>query len=224
MRRADRLFRLVQLLRMSRFAEELEVSERTVYRDIRDLTLSGVPIRGEAGVGYSLGRGFDLPPLMFTEEELEALVLGARVVQGYADQGLARAADSALAKIELVLPDVLRGRARNSALMVPTFQRRDRIPQLGVLREALRTKSRVQFRYVDRDGKSSRRTVRPLALAFWGKTWSMASWCEWRLDFRNFRVDRMFDIDLGKGFTDEPDKNLDAFIRQVTRGMASPKL
>lgn len=229
MRRADRLFRLVQLLRTSRLvtanrlAEELEVSERTVYRDIRDLTLSGVPIRGEAGVGYSLGRGFDLPPLMFTEDELEALVLGARVVQGYADRGLARAADSALAKIELVLPEALRGRARNSALMVPTFQRRDRIPQLGVLRQALRTKSRVQFRYVDGDGKSSRRTVRPLALAFWGKTWSMASWCEWRQDFRNFRVDRMFDIDLGKVFTEEPDKNLDAFIRQVTQEMASPK-
>lgn len=229
MRRADRLFHLVQLLRMSRLvtakrlAEELEVSERTVYRDIRDLTLSGVPIRGEAGVGYSLGRGFDLPPLMFTEEELEALVLGARVVQGYADQGLARAADSALAKIELVLPDDLRGRARNSALMVPTFRRGDRIPQLGVLREALRTKSRVQFRYVDGDGKSSRRTVRPLALAFWGKTWSMSSWCEWRQDFRSFRVDRMFEIDLGKIFTEEPDKNLDAFIRHVTQEMASRK-
>jgi predicted DNA-binding transcriptional regulator YafY len=229
MRRADRLFRLVQLLRSSRLvtagrlAEELEVSERTVYRDVRDLTLSGVPIRGEAGVGYSLGRGFDLPPLMFTEEELEALVLGARVVQGYADRGLARAADSALAKIELVLPDALRGRARNSALMVPTFQRGDRIPQLGVLREALRSKARVQFRYVDGEGKSSKRTVRPLALAFWGKTWSMASWCEWRQDFRSFRVDRMFDVDLGKVFTEEADKNLDAFIRHVTQEMASRK-
>ncbi len=229
MRRADRLFRLVQLLRTSRLvtanrlAAELEVSERTVYRDIRDLTLSGVPIRGEAGVGYSLGRGFDLPPLMFTEEELEALVLGARVVQGYADQGLARAADSALAKIELVLPESLRGHARSTALMVPTFQRGDRIPQLGVLREALRSKLRVQFRYTDGQGKKSQRTVRPLALAFWGKTWSMASWCEWRQDFRSFRVDRMLDIEVGKVFTEEPDKNLDAFIRHVTQEVTSCK-
>src|ERR687892_129207 len=115
MRRADRLFRLVQLLRRSRLvtaqrlARELEVSERTVYRDIRDLSLSGVPIRGEAGVGYAPAHGVDLPPLMFSEDELEALVLGARVVQGYADPELARAADSVLAKVEMVLPERLRG-------------------------------------------------------------------------------------------------------------------
>src|ERR1700704_2188794 len=105
MRRADRLFQLVQLLRQSRLvtarriAGELEISERTVYRDIRDLTLSGVPIRGEAGVGYALAHGFDLPPLMFTEEELEALVFGARVVQGWADPALAKAAASVIAKV-----------------------------------------------------------------------------------------------------------------------------
>ncbi len=107
--------------------------------------------------------------------------------------------------------------------MVPTFQRGDRIPQLGVLREALRSKLRVQFRYTDGEGKKSQRTVRPLALAFWGKTWSMASWCEWRQDFRSFRVDRMLDIELGKVFTEEPDKNLDAFIRHVTQEMTARK-
>jgi len=230
MRRADRLFSLVQLLRRSRLvtanrlAQELEVSERTVYRDIRDLTLSGVPIRGEAGVGYALGRGFDLPPLMFTEEELEALLLGVRVVQGYADLALARAADSAMAKVELVLPDPLRARLSSTALMVPTFRRGDRIPQLGILREALREKKLVRFRYTDVEGKQSQRSVRPLALAFWGKTWSMASWCEWRQDFRSFRVDRMIDIELGKLFSEDPNKNLDAFIRHVTREMTARKV
>jgi predicted DNA-binding transcriptional regulator YafY len=107
--------------------------------------------------------------------------------------------------------------------MVPTFHRGDRIPQLGMLREALRSKLRVQFRYIDGEGKKSQRIVRPLALAFWGKTWSMASWCEWRQDFRSFRVDRMADIEVGKVFIEEPDKNLDAFIRHVTQQMASRK-
>src|SRR3954462_2171054 len=128
MRRADRLFKLVQLLRRSRLvtaqkiASELEVSERTIYRDVRDLALSGVPIRGEAGVGYALAHGFDLPPLMFTEEELEALVLGARVVQSWADPALAKAADSALAKIEMVLPERLRSMAGAKALLAPNFK------------------------------------------------------------------------------------------------------
>ena len=107
--------------------------------------------------------------------------------------------------------------------MVPSSRRGDRIPQLGVLREALRSKLRVQFGYTDGEGKKSHRIVRPLALAFWGRTWSMASWCEWRQDFRSFRVDRMADVELGKVFLEEPDKNLDAFIRHITQEMSSRK-
>lgn len=114
MRRADRLFQIIQLLRRrhvltaAAIAQDLEVSERTVYRDIADLVRSGVPIAGEAGVGYTLRRGFDLPPLMFTEEEIEALVLGTRVVSSWADEGLAKAAESALARIEAALPERLK--------------------------------------------------------------------------------------------------------------------
>jgi predicted DNA-binding transcriptional regulator YafY len=227
MRRADRLFQLVQLLRQSRLvtaqrlAEELEVSERTVYRDVRDLTLNGVPIRGEAGVGYALAHGFDLPPLMFSEEELEALILGARVVQGYADPALARAADSVLAKVEMVLPERLRPRMGSRDLMVPVLHmnasdKRSAVPQLGTLRESLRSHRRVRFAYVDASGKATSRVVRPLSLAFWGRIWSMASWCETRKDFRSFRVDRMKSIELGAPFEEEPEKNLDAFIRHVT--------
>ncbi len=223
MRRADRLFRLVQLLRRSRvvtarrLAEELEVAERTVYRDIRDLSLSGVPIRGEAGVGYALAHGFDLPPLMFNEEEIEALVLGARVVQGWADPALAKAADSVLAKVEMVLPDRLRSKVGGSTLLVPHFHTGGRAPNLGALRGAIRDGRKVRFRYVDEGGRESHRTVRPLALAFWGKIWSMASWCELRTDFRSFRLDRMSEIDLKESFIAEPGKTLDDFIRHVTQ-------
>lgn len=224
MRRADRLFRLVQLLRRSRLvtaqrlAADLEVSERTVYRDIRDLSLSGVPVRGEAGVGYALAQGFELPPLMFDVDELEALVLGARVVQAYADPALARAADSALAKVELVLPEKLRRGMAARHLIVPALHHR-RGPgfPLGLVREAVRTKLRLTFDYVDRQAGSSSRTVRPLGLAFWGKVFSLATWCELRKDFRSFRVDRMTNVRAGAAFEDEPGKTLDDFVTQVAK-------
>src|SRR5438067_8044689 len=122
MRRADRLFRIVQRLRRRGattardLAQALEVSERTVYRDVRDLLLSGVPIQGEAGVGYALDRSFDLPPLMFDEEEIEALVLGARIVRAWADAKLARSAEEALQKIEAVLPSHLKDKLASTAL------------------------------------------------------------------------------------------------------------
>src|SRR3954470_804297 len=125
MRRADRLFQIIQLLRRRNVATagwlagELEVSERTVYRDIRDLVMSGVPIEGEAGVGYVLRRGFDLPPLMFTDAEIEAMVLGARVVTSWGDAGLARAAGDALARVEQALPDRLRSRLGGARVVAP---------------------------------------------------------------------------------------------------------
>lgn len=229
MRRADRLFQLVQLLRRSRLvtaqriASELGVSERTVYRDVRDLTLSGVPIRGEAGVGYALAHGFDLPPLNFNEEEIEALILGARVVQSHADPALAKAADSSLAKIEMVLPEGMRARVGSKALLAPSLHPGRAAPSLGTLREALRSKRVVSFDYVDKQGKGTSRRARPLALAFWGKVWSMASWCEQRQDFRSFRIDRMTNISLGEEFQPEPGRDLDAFIQHVTHEVAAAR-
>lgn len=223
MRRADRLFRLVQLLRRSRLvtaqrlAADLEVSERTVYRDIRDLSLSGVPVRGEAGVGYALAQGFDLPPLMFDVDELEALVLGARVVQAYADPALARAADSALAKVELVLPEKLRRGMAARHLIVPTSVARGKPLALGHVREAVRSRRRLTFDYVDQQAGTSSRTVRPLGLAFWGKVFSLATWCELRKDFRSFRVDRMANVKLGGAFEDEAGKTLEDFVTHVTK-------
>jgi predicted DNA-binding transcriptional regulator YafY len=223
MRRADRLFRLVQLLRKSRvvtaqrIAEELQVSDRTVYRDVRDLTLSGVPIRGEAGVGYALAHGFDLPPMTFTIDELEALVLGVRVVQGWADPALAKAADSLLAKVEMVLPDQLRPRVVGTKLVAPRMNPGKGLGPLGLVREALRSQRRVSFAYADTAGAASERTVRPLTLAFWGKTWTLGAWCELRQDFRSFRVDRLQDAELGTVFETEPGKTLDDFIIAVTK-------
>ncbi len=222
MRRADRLFEIIQLLRRkptvraSDLAETLEVSERTVYRDIRDLMASGVPIEGEAGVGYVLRAGFDLPPLMFKETEIEALVLGARIVESWADRELSEAATDAIAKIEAVIPDALRGYMAKTALLAPPLHFMEPIRfDLADLRRAVRSQIKVHFRYTDVLGQGSERTVRPLSLAYFGPVWVLAAWCEIRLDFRTFRLDRMEDfVVLGEHFRVEPGKALHDFLKR----------
>lgn len=217
MRRADRLFRLLLELRRgrvvtaARLASALEVSLRTVYRDVADLAASGVPIVGEAGVGYRL-QGLDLPPLMFDREEIEALVFGARVVQGWGDESLGRAAEQALAKIETVLP---RGRSHlieETRLYAPIHgQRRVEKLPLSPLRRAIRERRRIELDYRDEQGRASLRSLRPLALAFYPPVWLLIGWCELRDDFRNFRLDRMtacrisdeeFPVESGKTLAD----------------------
>jgi len=158
---------------------------------------SGVPILGEAGVGYALPRGYDLPPLMFTEEEIEALVLGARAVRSWGDPSLARAADDALAKIENALPERLRHLVPESALFALGFH----VPQqvragLGELRAAIRDRLKVRMAYAGGSGERSQRTVWPLGLFYWGTRWSLGAWCELRQDFRNFRLDRVSSLEL----------------------------
>jgi len=224
MRRADRLFRIVQILRRRRvttarrLAEELEVSERTIYRDIRDLSISGVPIEGEAGVGYALPRGFDMPPLMFTEDEIEALVLGARMVRAWGDRDLVRAADDVVAKVEAVVPPRLRERIGDSRLFSLNFQPRRRDAELlALLRHAIRERRKVTMEYTRADGEGSERTVRPLCLAFTPPEWMVTGWCELRDDFRNFRLDRIEAMSvLDEGFVEEPGKGLDDFLDRVT--------
>jgi predicted DNA-binding transcriptional regulator YafY len=202
-RRADRLFQIIQRLRRRRtvtaaqLAEGLGVTVRTVYRDVRDLTASGVPIRGEAGVGYALQRGFDMPPLMLDENEVEALVLGARVVRGFADAGLAAAAEDLLAKVEAVLPAHLRQRVSESALHALNFHESPtERATLGALRGAIRAQRKVAFAYQDRKSAASRRTVRPLGLFYLGPVWQLGAWCELRQDFRNFRLDRLTELEV----------------------------
>src|SRR5262252_2008952 len=217
MRRADRLFQIVQLLRRRRtattathIAERLGVSERTVYRDIRDLVLAGTPIDGEAGVGYRIRPGYDLPPLMFDREEIQALVLGARIVRQFGDPALARASDAILAKVASVLPKELEPLLAETKLFVPSVLSGNRSADgLAIAREALVTRRRLRFRYANERGDASERTVRPLGVFFWGRAWTLAAWCELRSDFRNFRLDRVTQSTmLDQTFDDEPGKTL----------------
>jgi predicted DNA-binding transcriptional regulator YafY len=222
MRRADRLFEIIQIMRRRNLtrardlAEKLEVSERTIYRDVQDLMASGVPIDGEAGVGYVLRKGFDLPPLMFDEQEIEALVLGARIVQSWADPKLAEAATNVIAKVEAVVPPRLRKVMADTALLAPANHASEPISvDPSALRDAVRNSHKVHFAYRDEDDNASQRTVRPLALAFYGRVWLLVSWCEMRNDFRSFRLDRMQTLDvLPDTFTPEPGKTIEDYMRQ----------
>lgn len=229
MRRADRLFQIVQCLRGRRLvtarqlADRLEVSERTIYRDIRDLTLSGVPIEGEAGVGYLLRHGFDLPPLMFSRDEVEALVVGARMAQAWGGPALAAATARALEKIEAALPAERSRDLERCLLFALNFRE---TPGQGEtqdkVRQALNQRRLLRFAYTREDGTHSSRVVWPLGLYFWGSAWTLAAWCELRGDFRHFRVDRMANIELlEQQFTDTPGRTLEDFLRHVRR--ESPK-
>lgn len=220
MRRADRLFQIVQYLQGRRLvtarqlAERLQVSERTVYRDVQDLVLSGVPIDGEAGVGYMLRAGFNLPPLMFTPEEMEALVTGARLVRSWGGDDLARAAEQALAKIGNVLPPKLKDKLQDTRLFAPDFhQYTQHGAQLDRLRGAINERRVLKLDYAREDGQVSARDIRPLGLFFWGATWTLAAWCELRGDFRNFRVDRIRTVTaLERRFEETREISLDALF------------
>ncbi|MDH5376833.1 MAG: YafY family transcriptional regulator [Gammaproteobacteria bacterium] len=222
MRRADRLFQIIQMLRHDRvvtardIAQELEVSERTIYRDVQDLSLSGVPILAEAGVGYRLMQGFDLPPLMFTEDELAALLLGMRMLQVHSDQGLARAARQILQKVEHVIPERLKPELEREDLIVPDYPSTLSLTdQLSTLRAAVKEQKKVFFAYKREDGASSTRTVHPLGLFYWGKVWTLVAWCELRDDFRHFRLDRMNEpAMLDDVFPAVAGRSLEDFLRQ----------
>lgn len=202
MRRADRLFQIVQYLRGGRLltaqmlAERLEVTKRTVYRDVADLIGSGVPIEGEAGVGYVMRAGYDLPPLMFNSDEIVALVAGARMIRAWGGAQMAAAAEEALVKIEAVLPDDARARA--AAVPVHAFTMNDMDATLRTRIDQIEAASdgniRLELDYADKDGATSARVIRPLGLWFWGKVWTVVGWCELREDFRMFRLDRIRDM------------------------------
>ena len=225
MRRADRLFKLVQLLRGRRLstaawlAEKMEVSQRTVYRDVADLQAQGVPIDGEAGVGYRLVAGFDLPPLMFTTLEAQALVASVRIAQSRLDRSLAIAAEDALGKIVGVLPPAARAAAETLPLYAaPWATDKDSAERLGLLRDAASARRRIRFDYADAKGAATTRTARPLACYHWESVWTLAAWCEQRDAFRSFRVDRMRTLDvLDEVFRDEPGRTLPDFLRHVKR-------
>lgn len=226
MRRADRLFRIVQHLRGRRLttaaflAERLGVSLRTVYRDVRDLSLSGVPVEGEAGVGYRLKAGFDVPPLMFTLNEIEALAVGARMVEAWGGPVLADSARTAIEKIVAALPADRRLAVEQTRLYAPGHHVDGKaMQQLEAVRDAIGERRVLRLDYRDANGKASAREVWPLALYFWGGTWTVAAWCESRTDFRNFRVDRIGGLEaLARRYPDEDGRRLADFLRAMQQG------
>ena len=226
MRRADRLFQLVQLIRGRRLttaaylALRLEVSERTVYRDVADLQRQGVPIEGEAGVGYRLGAGFDLPPLMFSHDEARALVASVRMAQVWQDPALAQASQSGLSKILSILPASERAAAQSLAVFAPPLGLEPAVQAtLQTLREAVQARRKLVVDYGDATGQLTRRTLRPLGCFYWGKVWTLAAWCESRRDFRTFRLDRMCGVQPVEGrageVRDEPGTTLADYLRAV---------
>lgn len=220
MRRADRLFQIVLLLGRGRvltaraLAERLEVSERTIYRDVQDLMAAGVPVDGEAGVGYALHRGYQVPPLMFDEGELEALVFGVDVAKSWGDEELADAADRILAKVDAVLPERLRPKLASSRLFVPELRLSEPVAlRLGEVRRAIGARRRIFLEYHSAEGETTERIVWPLALAYWGPTWTIGAWCELRQSFRSFRLDRVLSLKvLESAYEDLPGRRLSDYV------------
>lgn len=207
MTRSERLLALLQLLRQHRrpvsgqsLAEGLGISVRTLYRDIASLQSQGADIEGEAGVGYVLRPGFMLPPLMFSPEEIEALVLGSRWVASRADNDLNAAARNALAKIEAVLPSDLKDHLQNSGLLVgPPTDANDGVIDVALVRRAIRAENRLRMSYRDAEGLASERVVWPIALGYFERQRIIVAWCELRQAFRHFRTDRVLQLETLEG-------------------------
>ncbi len=223
MRRADRLFQIVQLLRGGRLtravdlAAELEVSERTIYRDIADLIGSGVPIEGEAGVGYVMRAGYDVPPLMFTRDEVMAVIAGISMIERMGGAAMAKSAREALVKIRAVLPEALvtdadRVEIHAGPSLMPSDRDRHFIDQIEA---AVSARQRLHLTYADGDECHTTRSIRPLGLWLWQTGWCVVAWCELRNDFRMFRVDRIEGFTTGEVFREERDKSLPAFYARM---------
>jgi predicted DNA-binding transcriptional regulator YafY len=233
MRRADRLLRVIQILRRYRrpvtgqvMAEELEISLRTLYRDIADLITDGVPIRGEAGVGYVLGEGYDLPPLMFKADELEAVMLGLRWVAKRGDPDLARAAMDTAAKIGTVLPANLKPFLYDSPLIAsPHYNKvEDRI-DVAALRLAIREQHKLHIHYRAEDGTESTRTIWPIGISYFDAQRLIIAWCELRQGFRSFRTDRIISSEvLSDKYKERRKALLSKWQETVRRETGKPQL
>jgi predicted DNA-binding transcriptional regulator YafY len=212
-RKADRLFEIIQILRRSKkpvtadaMAAELETSKRSVYRDIAALLAQRVPIRGEAGIGYVLDKGLDMPPLMLTTDEIEAAVLGAQWVINRGDPKLARAAQDLLAKIEASVPERLRPYIDDPAhRVVPAWDRAEEAIDLGMVRGAINGSRKMLLDYRDVEGRASKRVIWPILLGYYETTRIICAWCEARKDFRSFRSDRVLSATvLDERFPERP--------------------
>ena len=225
MRPADRLFQIVlqlgrgRVLTAATLAERLEVSERTIYRDIQNLMASDVPIDGEAGVGYRLHRGYQVPPMMFDQDEIQALIFGAQVAKRWGDNEMAAAAERILDKVDAVLPENLRPQLASRTVVVPemaSYQSPETTATLGSVRDAINEHRRLYLSYSDASGAPTERIVWPLTLVYWGFSWQVGAWCELRQDFRNFRIDRIEEArPLTTQFPDESGKRLQDYFDNV---------
>jgi predicted DNA-binding transcriptional regulator YafY len=220
MRRTDRLFELIQILRDGKLhraadmAKALEVSTRTIWRDMATLIASGLPIEGERGVGYILSAPITLPPVALTREELEALRLGVQLVASAVDPSLARAAASLRAKIAAVTPDSARDSGSETFVFASAEAARA-APRLSHIRRAIREHERLWLRYTTLAGETGERVVRPLQLEFWGRAWTMTAWCEMKNDFRVFRVDLIEALEPRGPFRPEPGTTVDDYIARL---------
>lgn len=210
------LLRGRRVVTAAQLSAKLGISQRTLYRDIRDLSLSGVPILGEAGVGYRMGAGFDMPPIMFTFDEIEVLVAGIRMMESWGGPALAASGRSALEKITHALPEGRRREIEAAHMYAPGFH----VPEatyayLDPARKAIAESEKLLIGYRDVQGVPSERTIRPLGLYFWGSQWTLVAWCEVRNDFRTFRIDRIATLAAGEHFPEEPLKSLPEFLRKV---------
>lgn len=218
MRRTDRLFDLIQILRDGRLhtardmADQLEVSTRTLWRDMATLIASGLPVEGERGVGYILREPITLPPLTLTDDETEALVLALRLLSDGADPGMAAAVARLSGKIMAVLPASRRAQAEVPVWIFPGKEALAAARHLPDLRRAIRLGRVLEVRYADAEGRETLRALRPIVLEFWGRVWTLAAWCETRGDFRSFRVDRISGLrDTGRVQPPEAGRDLAAW-------------
>jgi len=226
MRRADRLFQIVQHLRARRLttaaelAQFLAVSERTIYRDVRDLSLSGVPVKGEAGVGYCLDRSYELTALMFNPDEVESVVVGLRMARAFAGPRLRDASITALDKVILALPKHRRAEVDRSPIHVPAVSAHREVDSVReILASAIHDSSVLRITYADNEAQPTERCIQPLGIYFWGSVWTLAAWCRLRNGFRNFRLDRIQTcIPSGEMFGEEPGKTLAEYLRTVGAG------
>lgn len=221
-RRADRLFQIAELLRGRRLttaqqlADWLHVSLRTVYRDVQDLQLSGVPIEGEPGIGYRLSRSASLPPLTFTADELMALAAGARMLESWGGESMAAGARGALAKIASAMPADKRAAIDRLAFFAPSFHVDGEVSVIvDTLHRAIDARRVVRFAYLDRHGAETERRVWPLALAYWGARFTLGAWCELRGDFRHFALSNIGALEVLEVFPDVEGRRLADFMRSI---------
>lgn len=230
MRRADRLFDIIQILRVATapqtaaaLAAELEVTTRTVYRDIATLQARRIPIEGAPGIGYVLRRGFDLPPLMFTPEEIDAITVGARLLSRTGDVGLQRAAASVLSKVTVILPETLRDHLTAAPFYVSTHgASASPVVDLAEIRGAIRDQRKMHITYSDEKGDRTHRVIWPFAVAYYVEATLICAWCELRNDYRHFRIDRIVAAKtMNQRYSDHPGRLMAQWLAMRTSARAA---